>query len=431
MFTVAAMTWSCGRQLSRTCRRRIVLAVFVNILCQAVRCNDDDSFGPTTLWNTDEFSENTTNELPIRQTNDGVTYFSTRRPTGLAATTGNDGYYLNHSRFNGVDTVTSSFQQGQANTPNFPDSTETSSRWNIVMNVGVICVASTSVAANTLTLVTLTINGQAFSRLTIVLLRHQSLLDAVVSVLACGIFMQSSMWSLGVYSFDAVICYVWHSQYIYWIYVYLSIWNLVFIAVDRFLAVCYPIRYPTLSPKHLRIAIASLYPPCILSTIPCLIMVKFEDGHCVFGSSFSPGVESKINFWLSIYCFFVSYICPVALFFGLYGRIILQMRRHCSVFVSDTTSHTITASTIRVTKCAITLTAIFIATMCFHSIYYVIGSVGLVDYIFRGSIYLFGLLMTMFNSFANPFLYALFMPGFRRSIRRTIFRPSNDVTSEN
>ena len=128
-----------------------------------------------------------------------------------------------------------------------------------------------------------------------------------------------------------------------------------------------------------------------------------------------------------IYCLFVDYICPVALFLGLYGRIVLQLRRHRSVFASDMPSQTLTVSTIRVTKCAITLTAIFIASMCFHSIYYCIGSVGLVPYVFRGTLYLFGLLLTMFNSFANPFLYALFMPGFRRSMRRTIFRRGNDV----
>ena len=229
-------------------------------------------------------------------------YFSTWRPGGLAATTGNDGYYLNHSRSNDIDPVTSSFQQGQTNATHVLDATETSStRWKIAMNVGVICVAITSVVANTLTLVTLTINGQAFSRQTIVLLRHQSLLDAAVSVFACGVFTQPSMWSLGAYYLDFFICFVWHSQYIYWIYVFLSVWNLVFIAVDRFLAVCSPIRYTTMSPKHIKIAIAALYPPCILSTITCIIMVKFEDGRCVLGSSLSPDVAFKLNYWASIY----------------------------------------------------------------------------------------------------------------------------------
>ena len=421
------MAWLCGRQFSRTCRRRIVLALFVHILFQTVRCNEDDIFGPTMLRNADEFTEHTTNELPIRQTNDGATNFSTLRPAGLAVTTGSDWYYLNHSRFNDTDPVTSSLEE-QANTTDVPNAAETSSsEWQIVMNVAVICVASTSVVANTLTLVTLTINGQAFSKPTILLLRHQSLVDAVVSVCACGIFIQTSMWSLGVYYLDFVICYVWHSQHIYWIYVYLSIWNLVLIAVDRFLAVCYPIRYTMMSPRNVKIAIASLYMPCIISTVPCLIMVKFEDGRCVFGSYLSPVVTSNLNFWLSFYILLVSYICPNALFFGLYGRIILQMRRHCAAFTSDTTAQTITASTIRITKCAITLTAIFMATMCFHTIYYCIGSVGLVPYIFRGTLYFIGLLMTMFNSFANPFLYALFMPGFRRSIRRTLCGRSSDV----
>ncbi|KAK2186405.1 hypothetical protein NP493_201g02032 [Ridgeia piscesae] len=287
--------------------------------------------------------------------------------------------------------------------------------WRRIMNAGLLGMAGTGVVANTLTFVTLTINGRAFSRLTAILLRHQALIDAAVCALASGVFMQTSVWHVGQYAIDYAVCFVWHSQYIYWAMVLLSVWNLVFIAVDRLIAVCFPIKYKSLSPCARR-------PP--FDSLPSSTANATSASHCPLD------LAKAFYYWFSVYWLFVAYIVPMVSFLLLYGRTVLQLRRQRFAVASATHSQTLTKSTIRVTKCAITVTVIFAATISYDSIYFCLGNVGATSYELGKPVQLVGILMTVCNSLANPFMYAIFMPTFRRSLRRTICRRGNAVHDE-
>ena len=305
-------------------------------------------------------------------------------------------------------------------------STKPESWWLIFRNAWVIIMASTGVVANALTVVTLSINGRSFSRLTIILLKHQAAIDLSVCALACGVFLQTSVWNTGVRSVDFVVCFLWHTQFVYWLAVMLSTWNLVFIAVDRLIAVCFPVKRKNLSSKHIKIAIAGMYVICFAIPITCISFVNFAHGRCALGSLLSPDIHYKFAYWGSIFFLAMSYVCPVVLFVILYGRIVVQLHRHQTAITSNIQSEALTVPVIRVTTCAIAVTVIFIVSMSFNSIYYCIGSVGLTTFEFRGSMHLFGILMTL----CNPFLYAIFMPAFRRSIRATVCRRRNEVQDD-
>ena len=414
-------------QLSEPCRRCILLVVFLMVCLQAGRCSADE-VSKTILLKKVQPSDCTENELNNTRTDNGTGYSSTQEPAGHVTTirmsdfgkTFDNAYYLNGSKLNGSDSnITFSAATTQAN-----------AWWLSVRNAGVITMASTGVVANTLTVVTLTVNGRAFSRLTSVLFKHQAIIDLSVCVLACGVFLQTHVWNMGVRYVDFVVCFLWHSQFIYWTAVFLSAWNLVFIAVDRLIAVCFPVKRKNLSSKQIKIAIAGMYVPCMIIACPSLTYVNFKHGRCALGSFMSPDMHYKFNYWGSIFCLVMDYICPVILFVILYGRIVLQLHRHRNPITSSVQSESLTVSVIRVTKCAIAVTAIFIVSLSFQGIYYCIGSVGVMTFEFRGPMHLFGILMTLFNSFANPFLYAIFMPAFRRSMRTTVCRRRNEVQDE-
>ena len=329
---------------------------------------------------------------------------------------------------NGSEDATMSLTWGLVNATSAPDGDDTTTpRWRYAMNVCVLLLAPTGVVANLLTFATLTVNGRAFSRMTALLLKHQSLIDAAVCTLASGVFMQTSVWHVGVYAIDVVICFVWNNQYIYWAIVLLSVWNLVFIAVDRLIAVCFPIKYLTKSPVRVKIAIGVTYLASIVSTSPSVNLVSFSHGRCTLGISLSPNVADKFYYWFSIFYLFVSYIIPVVSFVALYSRTILQLHRQRTAIASAIQSHTLTRSTVRVTKCAITVTAIFIVTISYDSIYFFLGNVGVTSYDLGSAVQLVGVLLTVCNSLANPFMYIVFMPGFRRSLKATICRRGNAV----
>ncbi|KAI0213424.1 hypothetical protein LSAT2_001540 [Lamellibrachia satsuma] len=349
------------------------------------------------------------------------------------ATEGNSEYV---SRFAQCDTcngsypATTSWALGEANTTYLGGETATTPLWRRIMNAGLLGMAGTGVVANTMTFVTLTVNGRSFSRLTVVLLKHQALIDAAVCALASGVFMQTSVWHVGQYAVDYAVCYIWHSQYIYWGVALLSVWNLVFIAIDRLIAVCFPIKYKSLSSRGLKIAIAIMYVPCFLSPAPSIRLVTFTHGQCILGITLPPDLAEAFYYWFSIYWLFVAYIVPMVSFLLLYGRTVLQLRHHRKAIASAVQSQTLTKSTIRVTKCAITLTVIFAATISYDSIYFCLGNVGVTSYHLGAPVQLVGILMTVCNSLANPFMYAIFMPTFRRSLRRTICRRGNAVQDD-
>ena len=334
------------------------------------------------------------------------------------------------NRCNGNDPIMTTLPLGQANVTSSVDATETTPGWRIAMNTGMLCMSCTGVIANSLTFATLTVNGRAFSRLTSVLLKHQALIDAAVCALAGILFMQSSAWHVGQYTIDIVVCFLWHSQLVFWVIVLASIWNLVFVAADRFMAVCLPVKYKALSAKRLKIAIVALYIPCFCSTAPSISLVSFVDGRCVLGKSMSPEVAYRFYYWYTIFWLFVTYIFPLMSFVAFYGRIILQLQRHRRVVSSTVNSQALTKSTVRVTKCAITVTCIFVATISFGSIYFCLGHVGVMDYNLGAPEQLVGSLLTVCNSLANPFMYTIFLPAFRRSLWTTVCLRSNAVLDE-
>ncbi|KAI0213427.1 hypothetical protein LSAT2_001543 [Lamellibrachia satsuma] len=331
---------------------------------------------------------------------------------------------------NGSYPATTSGPPGQGKTIYPGDETATTPLWRRIMNAGLLGMAGTGVVANTMTFVTLTINGRSFSRLTVVLLKHQALIDAAVCALASGVFMQTSVWHVGQYAIDYAVCYIWHSQYIYWGTVLLAVWNLVFIAVDRLMAVCFPIKYKSLSSRGLKIAIAVMYVPCFLSPAPSIRLVTFTHGQCILGITLPPDLAEAFYYWFSIYWLFVAYIIPMVSFLLLYGRTVLQLQHHRKAIASAIQSQTLTKSTIRVTKCAITVTVIFAATISYDSIYFCLGNVGVTSYDLGAPVQLAGILMTVCNSLANPFMYAIFMPTFRRSLYSTICRRGNAVQND-
>ena len=76
------------------------------------------------------------------------------------------------------------------------------------------------------------------------------------------------------------------------------------------------------------------------------------------------------------------------------------------------------------TRIGVTVTAIFVLTMGYGFVHYYLGQIGIVDFIINSPIQKVGLLLSAFNSVANPFVYVLLMPAFRDSLRKTFHLPA-------
>ena len=75
------------------------------------------------------------------------------------------------------------------------------------------------------------------------------------------------------------------------------------------------------------------------------------------------------------------------------------------------------------TKNGVAVTVIFILTMGYSIIYYVLGNVGVASYVVNTPAQKIEVLLSTLNSVANPFVYILLMPAFRSSLRKTFHVP--------
>ena len=87
-------------------------------------------------------------------------------------------------------------------------------------------------------------------------------------------------------------------------------------------------------------------------------------------------------------------------------------------------SNLIDAANSFMTKTGVVVTAIFVLTIGYDVIYYLLGTIGVVVYILNSPLQKMGLLLSAFNSVANPFVYILLMPAFRDSLRKTFHLPT-------
>ena len=104
--------------------------------------------------------------------------------------------------------------------------------------------------ANKITFITLLRNGDMFSHSTCLLLKHQALVDSWICAMGIILLLQPPMWTTGNTNFDTLVCHTWHAQTPFWGAILLSVWNLAAIAVDRYLAVCRPLKYSQVSRKN-------------------------------------------------------------------------------------------------------------------------------------------------------------------------------------
>lgn len=274
--------------------------------------------------------------------------------------------------------------------------------------------------ANIATCITLSVNGNKFSPAILILLHHQSICDAFVCLTATLLIFEPFMWLPGVKHLDLLVCCYWNSQTMYWLFVLVSIYNLVYLAYERFLAVCRPFKHQNLTNKKLYFTICTTYVMSQIFLIPTLFQVRYieSDDICLAIYFRDDKLVNSIFTTFGFLCFIVYYLLPVMYFCILYGQVIMAFnkRKTKSELAS---SRVIDKATTELTKTAIVVTVIFIIAIGVELWYYVLGYAGVVKYVQNSPEQMIGVLLASFNSFANPFVYGLLVPAYRKSLKMT------------
>ncbi|KAI0220080.1 hypothetical protein LSAT2_028394 [Lamellibrachia satsuma] len=272
--------------------------------------------------------------------------------------------------------------------------------------------------ANKLTFITLAKNGDMFSPYICLLLKHQALVDSSICAMGIILLLQPSMWTTGNTYFDAVVCHIWHGQAPYWGAILLSVWNLAAIAVERYMAVCRPLKYSQVQGKPMYYVIAGMYVAVLVIVTPGFFQVRFDDGICLSEYYIQGPLGEKLFYANGFVWFFAIYLLPVAAYVYLYGSVILTLY-HKKKATNMTCSKAIDAAQSTVTKTAITLTVMFAFAIGYDAWAYLLGSMGVVEYEFGSVKQTVGVFFSLFNSAINPFVYLTLMPPFRLSLWKT------------
>ena len=283
--------------------------------------------------------------------------------------------------------------------------------------------------ANLATILVLRNAKEVFCPGLLVLLKGQAVVDLAVCLASTIFVLQPPMWKTGETTFDAVVCHVWHSQILYWCFVFVSIWNLVLIGFERFLAVCHPLKHCRVTSSTLKKLIAAI---CLMSVV-CnaggFVQVRMSNGTCVSEYAIEGEAGKKFFMFFAVWIFIIDYSLPTLLFIVLYGCIISVLcQRHRDPDLGVT--NVVNLAMRRITCTAIAVTIIFILSLSWDFWFYLLGRAGVVSYIKNSLLQVIGVWLSSFNSVANPFVYLAFLPAFRKAVRATL-KTKREVPSDN
>ena len=127
-----------------------------------------------------------------------------------------------------------------------------------------------------------------------------------------------------------LICHLWHGQFIYWSAMFVSIWNLVFISAERYLAVCHPFKYNNLTTKKIIMILVGIYFMNIPASWGGAVQTRMRNGTCV-SEFFIQGPASKALFqYFAIAVFFFFWALPAMAICFFYGKVVILMRNRQS-----------------------------------------------------------------------------------------------------
>ena len=202
------------------------------------------------------------------------------------------------------------------NTSSGPDFPQENHIVITVINRVQLVITCVGFFANGATYLTLSCNGGRFSMLILLVIKHQSLVDMGVCVMgALYLLLPARNWLTGNRIADVIVCYTWHSQGMFWVIVSVSTWNIVLLGVERYILICKPFLYNTVTKRQFFYAFAAIYVGSFVFLIPSYIQVHFINGECLSQSIMGHDFYYAISFVI----IFSFYFIPVGAFVFIYG----------------------------------------------------------------------------------------------------------------
>ncbi|XP_067372530.1 trace amine-associated receptor 13c-like [Channa argus] len=241
------------------------------------------------------------------------------------------------------------------------------------------------------------------------------LLSLAVSDFFMGLLMFCQIdgcWFLG-----NLMCNLY--QYLAFIIGSVSVGTMVLISVDRYVAICKPLRYSTeITQRRIKICVCLCWICSIIYTGLYLKDNLKQPGR--YNSCFGECVI-LINYIAGLADLVISFLLPITVIIVLYMRVFVvavsqarAMRSHIgAVSLQRSVKVTAKKSELKAARTLGVVVGVFLICLC---PYYIVSLTGQ-DTLLHSSSAAFVIYLYYFNSCLNPLIYAFLYPWFRKSIK--------------
>uniref|UniRef100_A0A3P8UZW6 G-protein coupled receptors family 1 profile domain-containing protein n=1 Tax=Cynoglossus semilaevis TaxID=244447 RepID=A0A3P8UZW6_CYNSE len=283
----------------------------------------------------------------------------------------------------------------------------------ILISLILSCISLLTVTLNLLVIISISHFRQLHTSTNLLLL-SLAVADLLVGLLLMPlqIVVINGCWFLG-----RVICGLFY--YASFILTSASVGTIVLISVDRYVAICDPLCYPTkVTNRRVKISVCLCW--CCSILYNGVILHSFLENPDVFNTCYGECVV-VIDFVLGVIDVALTFFCSISTIVVLYVRIFLvavsqarAMRSHITA-VSVQGSFRVTAkkSEIKAARTLGVLVVVFL--VCFCPYFY--PSLSGEDLSSDVTFSIFGVWLLYCNSCINPVIYTFFYPWFRKSVK--------------
>ncbi|KAM7381127.1 hypothetical protein PAMA_012119 [Pampus argenteus] len=289
-----------------------------------------------------------------------------------------------------------------------------SSSWkaeSVVISLGFLLIFLLGTAGNCLVLAVLFRSGQMNSKSTNLFILNLGIAD-LCFIVFCVPF-QATIYTLDEWVFGPVVCKVVH--FVIFLTMYASIFTLAAVSLDRYLAICYPLRSREMrTPKNALTSIGLVWALALVFSGPYLSYYRQMD---LAGAVVCiPAWETKPRIIMDVCTFIFGYLVPVMVLSLTYARTVRYL--WTSVDPVKDVSESRRAKR-KVTKMIIIVAALF--CLCWLPHHLVILCMWFGRFPLNHTTYVLRILSHLVaytNSCMNPIVYALVSKHFRKGFRK-------------
>ncbi|CAF96106.1 unnamed protein product, partial [Tetraodon nigroviridis] len=192
-----------------------------------------------------------------------------------------------------------------------------------------------------------------------------------------------------------------------------SVGNMVLISVDRYVAICYPLRYSSIKPNRVKLCVSLCW---ICSVIYSFILMKDSLSLIDFSVTCYKKCILFINFILVIVDVVITFYVPLTVIIVLYSRVFVvavTQARAMRAQVSTISSQSVSAmkSEMRAARTLGIIVLFFLMSFLPYYISYLTGHSTDTESVANQ------LILFCCNSTINPIIYAFFYPWFRNNVK--------------